>query len=377
MMNPSLSGLPGILDRCHTGIAAILRESTGLPERANGLARLLRELLPETSLTACLLRRDGRVCLAIRSREENVDSDQENVLRSQLSSLDPLASGVQHLPAEASAGLQGLASAIREGERAWGFLVSALPDGAGATERVRAEVVLTTAASAVALRCLLEAIQHERAELTRFALVGQAFAGLAHDLNNALNSMMLQTSVVQLRVDPQVRQELAAIRQHGAQAAGLVRSLQHVVQERREQFSDIDLNSVLTELLGEAAELRRRLVPRFGSDSPRIRSTRSAVKQLVRLLLEGVCAATKAAVPVETSVRDGGAILDLKMPDAVADLDGEGGHAVAVEALLWQNLDEIGRQAGQSLLRQLGGVLTLERTEDGAIILRVAWAAIA
>jgi signal transduction histidine kinase len=374
MMNMPPSDLPGILDRCHAGIAAVLRESAGLSERANGLAGLLRELLPETSLTACLLRDDGRVCSAIRSGDESVDSAQEIVLRSQLSSLDPLAPGVQHLPAEALGGLQSLASAIHEGERAWGFLVMALPDQAAAEERARAETVLAAAAPAVALRWLLEALQQERAELTRFALVGQAFAGLAHDLNNALNSMMLQTSVVQLRVDSQVRQELAAIRQHGAQAASLVRSLQHVVQERREQFSNIDLNSVLRELLAEEAELRRRLVPRFGTDTPRIHSTRNAVKQLVRLLLEGVCAATKAAVPVETSVRDG-AVLDLRMPDVAADLDGEGGQAAAIEALLWQNLDEIGRQAGQSLLRQLGGVVTLERTGDGEIVLRVVWAA--
>lgn len=374
MMKKSFSDLSGILDRCHTGIAAVLRESAGVPERANGLAGLLRELLPETSLSACLLRGTGRDCLAIRSGKEGVDSESENILRSEISSLNPLAPGVQHLPSEALGGLRGLASAIHEGERTWGFLVMALPGKAAAEERARAEAVLAAAAPVVALRWLLEMLQLERAELTRFALVGQAFAGLAHDLNNALNSMMLQTSVVQLRVDPQVRQELAAIRQHGAQAAGLVRSLQHVVQERREQSSDIDLNSVLTELFGEEDELRRRLVPRFDADTPRIHSTRSAVKQLVRLLLEGVCAATKAAVPVETSVRDGGAVLDLRMPNVAADLKGEGGQAAAIETLLWQNLDEIGRQAGQSLLRQLGGALTLERTGEGAIVLRVVWA---
>jgi signal transduction histidine kinase len=373
MMQTSLSDFPGILDRCQTGITAIFRQSAALPKRANGLADLLRELLPETALTACQLGCDSQVCLAIRSRNKQFDSSQEGMLQSQLSSLDPLVSRVLQLPAAALAGLHGLASAIHEGERAWGFLVIALSDEAAAEERAQAEAVLTAAAPAVALRWMLEALQRERAELTRFALVGQAFAGLAHDLNNALNSMMLQTSVVQLRVDPQVRQELMAIRQHGAQAAGLVRSLQHVVQERREQSSEIDLNSVLTELLGEEPELHRRLVLRLGAESPRIHSTRIAVKQLLRLLLEGVCAATKAALCVETTFRDGGAILELRIPSATADLDSESGQAAAVETLLWQNLDEIGRQAGQSLLRQLGGVVTIEREQNGTLHLHVVW----
>lgn len=366
MTNGSVSDLS---TRCQTGIASLLRQSAVLEERAAALADLLRELLPQAALSACLLRDEGRVSLAIRPDEPG--SERERSLRSQFAALEPLAPRIQHLPAEALPGLHGLASAIQEDGQGWGFLVLALPAEAPSEDRSRAEAVLATAAPALALRWTLESLQRERTELTRFALVGQAFAGLAHDLNNALNSMMLQTSVVQLRVDPQVRQELAAIRQHGAQAAGLVRSLQHVVQERREQAVDIDLNNVLTELLREEADLRRRLVPRLGADAPRIHSTRGAAKQLVRLLLEGACAATKEAVSAETCVREDSTVLGLTIPGA-ADLNGDGGQ-VALETLLWQNLDEVGRQAGQSLLRQLGGAVTVEPGQNGALLLRVVW----
>ncbi|HZV04004.1 MAG TPA: hypothetical protein VE999_02845 [Gemmataceae bacterium] len=217
--------------------------------------------------------------------------------------------------------------------------------------------------AAILARC--EALQREQVELARFALVGQAFIGLAHELNNALNSMMLQASVVQLRVDEQARHELEAIRQHGAQAAYLLRSLQHIVQERREKSYNVDLNSILTEAL-EQAELRRRVSPRLSPKSPQIQSTRSTVKQLVHLLLEGVCAGTEATVKATTGEQDGCAILSLTLPAE----DG----ASTVEALLWQNLDEIGRLAGQSLLRQLGGAVTSERASDGAVVLRVMWA---
>ena len=218
-------------------------------------------------------------------------------------------------------------------------------------------------ADALLARC--EALEREQAELARFALIGQAFIGLAHELNNALNSMMLQTSVVQMRVDEQGRHELAAIRQHGAQAAGLVRTLQHAVQERREKSYSVDLNSVLTEIVQEDLELRRCLSLSLSPKVPHIHSARSAVKQLVRLLLEGVCAGKKTTVKAATGEQEGGAFLSLTLAGAEGD-------ASTVEALLWQDLDEVGRLAGQSLLRQLGGAATAERTGD-ARILRIIW----
>lgn len=221
-----------------------------------------------------------------------------------------------------------------------------------------------------ALRARCEALQREQAELARFALIGQALLGLAHELNNALNSMMLQTSVVQLRVDEQARQDLAAIRQHGAQAAGMVRTLQHVVQERREKSYPVDLNSVLAEVLEENAELHRRVSLLPSQKAPPLHSTRSAVKQLLRLLLEGVCAGTKATVKAASCQQDGGAVLSLSIAGAQSE-------ASDVDTVLWNNLDEIARLAGPSLLRQLGGVLTLERTGARDVTLRVVWASYA
>lgn len=229
-------------------------------------------------------------------------------------------------------------------------------------------------AAAVLARC--KALQREREELARFALIGQAFVGLAHDLNNALNSIMLQASVVQSRVDAEVRQELAVVRQHAAQAAGLVRSLQHVVQERREKSYAVDLDSVLAEVLNDEAELRRRLsmraAARTATAAPPLHSTRSAVKLLLRLLLEGVCAGTKAPVKATTGEEEDAAALSLTFADAAADL-GSDDSSPSVDALLWQNLDEVSRLAGQALLRQLGGVVTAERDDDGTFHLRIIW----
>lgn len=224
---------------------------------------------------------------------------------------------------------------------------------------------MENSSDAAALQARCDALQREQAELARFALIGQAFIGLTHELNNALNSMMLQTSVVQMRVDEQGRQELAAIRQHGAQAAGLVRTLQHAVQERREKSYPVDLNSVFAEIMEEDAELRRRVSPSLSRKTPLIQSTRSAVKQLVHLLLQGVCTGKKITVRAATGEQEDGAVLSLTIAGAEGD-------ASTAEELLWQNLDEVGRLAGQSLLRQLGGAATAERSGDMPI-LRIMW----
>jgi phosphoglycerate-specific signal transduction histidine kinase len=212
-----------------------------------------------------------------------------------------------------------------------------------------------------ALQARCEALQREHAELTRFALIGQAFLGLAHELNNALNTMMLQTSVVQLRVDEQARRELAAIRQHGAHAAGLLASLQHTVEERRENAYAVDLNGVLAEVLEEAGALNRQVSAALTPNTPPIQSTRSAVKQLVRLVLEGVCASTKSTVRAATAEQHGDVVLSLMIV-------GDKGSPSAVEDVPWGKLDEVGRLAGQSLLRNLGGALTSELEGDSLTI---------
>ncbi|HEY7425743.1 MAG TPA: hypothetical protein VH682_16055 [Gemmataceae bacterium] len=369
-MNGSSFDLAGLLGRCQTGITHLLRQTSNRAERAARLAELLLELFPRAGLTACLLPGDGPSCLALRPKESLLSAEQKNLLRSQLESVSPLAAGVQALPSAPRLGLRLLAAAIHEEDRPRGFLVIGLPAGAASKEVAQAEGLLTVAASTVALRGTLEAARAEKAELARFALVGQAFIGLAHDLNNALNSMMLQTSVVQLRVDEPTRHDLAAVRQHGAEAAGLVRALQHVVQERREKSYPVDLAGVLTTVLEENAEWCRRVTVQPSEQALLIHSTRSAVKQFVQLLLEGVLAGTKSAVQVWMGDREGQAALRVEIGEAA-----EEGTPPSADVLLWQNLDEVGRLAGQSLLRQMGGTLEVEPRVEGGLTLRILWGA--
>jgi hypothetical protein len=368
-MPASAPELSDLMRRCQTVVAAMVRQAHSSAERAGSLADLLHQLLPQAQVTACLLVGEGDGCLAVRPETGSIGPEQLNPVLEQIRPSASQETGVHMLPDAPMPGMRLFWVPFYEGERLRGVFLVGLSAGEDAQEVSRVENLLAIVGPLIGMCIELERARTERAELARFALLGQAFAGLAHDLNNALNSMMLQTSVVQLRVDAQARQDLAAIRQHGVQAAALVRSLQQVVQERREQSYAVDFNAAVTEVLEEEAELARRILVALSREGPQIQATRSAVKLFVRLLLEGVCAGTKLPVQMATEKTEGGAGLALTITQP-----GQASEPPSAEEIVWTNLDDLGRQAGQSLLRQLGGTLAVERNSAGEVVLRITWA---
>jgi hypothetical protein len=90
--------------------------------------------------------------------------------------------------------------------------------------------------------------------------------------------------------------------------------------------------------------------------------------------LEGVLSGTKSAVRVRTEKQGDRAALNMEIAETSAATTEEEGPEFA-DAILWQNLDEVARQAGQSLLRQLDGVLEVKPRLQGGVMLRVTWGA--
>jgi hypothetical protein len=367
-MTPSAAELSDLLRRCQAVVATMVQQGHSGAERAGSLADLVHQLIPQAQVTACLLVGEGDGCLAVRPETATTHLEQIRSALPRTSSINAQVTGVRVLPDAPVPGMCLLLTPFHEGEHLRGFLVVGLATDHDAEEQPRVENLLTLTGPLIGMGIELERERTERAELARFALLGQAFAGLAHDLNNALNSMMLQTSVVQLRVDAQARQDLAAIRQHGVQAAALVRSLQQVVQERREQSYAVDLNTAVTEVLEEEAELARHVSTTLSRAVPQLQTTRTALKLLIRLILEGVCAGTK--LPVRVATESSGGVASLVLTFAH---EAEASELPSAEELLWRNLDDLRRQAGQSLLRQLSGTLAVERSSAGELVSRITW----
>jgi signal transduction histidine kinase len=218
------------------------------------------------------------------------------------------------------------------------------------------------------LRRRLEEAERERDEFAGFALVGQAMTGLAHELNNLLNGVVLQASLLELQLDKAFHGNLDVIRRQALQATTLLRRLGQVSSERSRRFYPVDLNRAVTDLLRDDPALAARV--HFTPSStplPPVRGAASAVKQLIRLLLS---VASPSPLRVRTEEEGGATQIVVEGP-----LAPDGGEAAPIaDAMLWLRLGELERLAGQSLLRQLGGELNVTPGPGGDITLRVCWA---
>ena len=212
-----------------------------------------------------------------------------------------------------------------------------------------------------------EAAERERDEFAGFALAGQAAAGLAHELNNLLNTIVLQASVLQLQVDDKFHPALDIIRKQANLSTGLLRVLAHVSGERSKKFYLVDVNRALQELFAEQPALAGKVlwVP-APQPLPCVRGIYSAVKQVMRLLLMAAGGNSSSLLRVRATGESEGVQLIIESEENAQEL--------MDCAFLWSRLGELEQLAGQSLLRQLDGALRVAPRPGGGFLARITWA---
>ncbi len=253
-------------------------------------------------------------------------------------------------------------------------LISALDRCRQASEGLPAlaDAVAAVDAHSLALCRQLEALRRERDEFAGFALAGQAMVGLAHELNNLLNAVVLQASVIQLQADEKFHPALDGIRRQANQATGLLRPLGQLSALRAKTFYPVDLGRVVEDVLREQPALAGRVAYSPAATSPPpVRAVSGALKQLVRLLLSGASAWAATPVRVGTEKRGDGVQLVIELA-APPSRDGEDAPPVNADSVLWNQLNDLERLAAQSLLRQLEGALRVEARPGGCSV-RVRW----
>src|SRR5262249_27903039 len=208
----------------------------------------------------------------------------------QLAGLTPPAEGILRLSlGDAFAGLQGMISPIGDGVSRWGFLLVGLPFETPAPLVTVLEGLLTWAGHTLALHFRLEEdrqrlrqdLRAERRELADLVTAGEAMIGVAHRLNNSLNTMMLQAAILETKVAPSLREEVALIRREGAQAAAELSILQQFREQSQLAGAPVDLNTVLREVLADWPELAGRIRLEFASDLPLLTTSGGALKRLI------------------------------------------------------------------------------------------------
>ncbi len=210
-----------------------------------------------------------------------------------------------------------------------------------------------------------KAAEQERDEFAGFALAGQAAAGLAHELNNLLNTIVLQASVLQLQVDEKFHPALDVIRKQANASTGLLRTLSQVSGDRVKRFYSVDLVRAVQEVLAEEPALGARICwASPGQPLPTFRGIYSGLKQVVRLLLKAA-AGESSSLQVRACCDGPGVQLVIECNEDLTASNDCG--------LLWSRLGELEQLAGQSLLRQMDGELQMAPRPDGGFIVRASW----
>src|SRR5438128_11252063 len=88
----------------------------------------------------------------------------------------------------------------------------------------------------------LQALLDEQRDAFELLTASDAMLGLVHDINNSLNSMMLQASIVEMKLDGALRDEVAQIRRLGNDVARRLALVQMVRDGARKFRTRVDLN---------------------------------------------------------------------------------------------------------------------------------------
>jgi signal transduction histidine kinase len=351
---------------------AVLTELLGLTqppeERARLLAEWLRSLAPAAKVAACQLSDGCGISWAPGAGTAPADAG----ACARLLPPPPKGGAGPVALGPGFSGLQGLGAVAGADERERVFLLLGVPAETPPEMRALLETLLGLAAHALSAQRRAAAAREERREVNDLITAGDAALGLVHDLNNHLNSMMLQAAVVQMQVAEPLREELAPIRREGSQAATRLRLLLRFRDLRRQNRAPVDLHQLLGEVLAECPEFAGRVTAEADSAAP-VSVLRLDVKRLLTLLLRRVLACPAlagAGLRVRTAPADEGPGLQLipvgaPAPEQLAsclDPAAAGGDV----------LSELERTAFQTLLRQTGGQLRSGDTPAGPGLL-VTW----
>jgi signal transduction histidine kinase len=141
--------------------------------------------------------------------------------------------------------------------------------------------------------------------LSRLKTVSEMAGLAAHELNNYLNGILLNTALLEQEMSPDKRAELAVIRKLGLEAGAIVKKLQHLNQQPPFALEPVDLNQLVRDALTSSAtgEQSLRLSVHLDAGLPLVQGSRQVLLSLLSTLFnaaKGAVASDAAAITVQT-----------------------------------------------------------------------------
>jgi phosphoglycerate-specific signal transduction histidine kinase len=170
------------------------------------------------------------------------------------------------------------------------------------------------------LRQKLESVQRELVAEASLADCGETAAILAHEVNDYLNTVMLQLAILEGQITPSARSELATLRRQSARLAELVRVWQDSRRKSRLTEPAVDLNQIVREtteaikqnqsIFAEAA-----LELALESDVPPVAGSIVDLRRLCAFLIKNAILASRASgrkTIVRSVGEDDSAVLEIR-----------------------------------------------------------------
>jgi signal transduction histidine kinase len=270
---------------------SVLVSPATLAQRSEALAKLLRHTFPAAVLTACRLENEDAPMFSVDAAAERGAEAEE--LRSHACALPQRGDALVRWTGNAKmSAWDGMAAPVRHGDRVHGYLILAFGAELDAARRAALEGELLFAADALALRLELESARRrlqdwdaERREWAEQLLVGDAFSGLAHELNNSLNAILLQAALIELKAGEALKEDILAIRHEGTRAAERLAMLQRYRDRRRQASVALDLNQLLGEVLENEAGRATPVQAALGDGPLMILANPTTLKRLIQVVL--------------------------------------------------------------------------------------------
>jgi signal transduction histidine kinase len=194
-------------------------------------------------------------------------------------------------------------------------------------------------------------------------------------LNNCLNGIVLQTSILQMRTSPDSPEELGVIRQQAKQAAELIRPLQPGRGDDRQPPPPTDLNLIVRQVVDAQTDGSHRIHMDLAVPLPALGVNRYGLLRLVGWLLHtALLRQPPEAGPVIVRTRSDTARVSLIVEDSgPAPPEPVLAHLFGAEAETGDHVRMLERLAGRFWLRKFNATLEAQTRSEGGLTLTVQW----